>query len=67
DIRAGGTRINYMRAVYTENEDGIKSVSAEFSQSSARLKTMSDANCLLMRPLNAPPAIKGDLVKILMI
>ncbi|MDG1996701.1 MAG: molybdopterin molybdotransferase MoeA [Emcibacteraceae bacterium] len=67
DLKIGGTRINYIRAVYKENDDGTKSVSAQFNQSSARLKTMSDANCLVIRGLNAPVANKGDLVKILMI
>ena len=56
-----------MRAICKENEDGTKTVSAEFSQSSARLKTMSDANCLLIRDVGAPKAMAGDLVKIIMI
>jgi len=67
DIKEGSGRLNFMRAIYEENEDGTKTVSAEFSQSSARLKTMSDANCLLIRDVGAPKAMAGDLVKIIMI
>ncbi|MCC3861019.1 gephyrin-like molybdotransferase Glp [Pseudemcibacter aquimaris] len=67
DIRAGSGRMNYMRAIYRENEDGTKSVDASFNQGSARLKTMSDANCLLIRDVSAPEAKAGDLVKIVLI
>ena len=67
DIKEGSGRMNFMRAIYTENQDGIKTVSANFSQSSALLKTMSDANCLLIRDVKAPPAKAGELVKIVLI
>lgn len=67
DIKAGSSRLNFMRAIYCEKNDGTKSVSAKFSQSSARLKTMSDANCILVRDIDAPPAKVGDRVKIILI
>jgi molybdopterin molybdotransferase len=67
NIKPGGTRTNYMRGIYREKEDGLKSVNTELSQSSARLKTMSDANCLVIRDLNAPAANIGDMVKIILI
>ena len=67
DIKEGSGRMNFMRTIYTENQDGIKTVSANFSQSSALLKTMSDANCLLIRDVKAPPAKAGELVKIVLI
>ncbi|WP_438994616.1 molybdopterin molybdotransferase MoeA [Pseudemcibacter sp.] len=67
DIKEGSGRMNFMRAIYTENQDGIKTVSANFSQSSALLKTMSDANCLLIRDVKALPAKAGELVKIVLI
>lgn len=67
DVKKGSGRMNFMRAIYRENKDGTKSVTSEFSQSSARLKTMSDANCLLVRDVNAPEVKSGDLLKIILI
>lgn len=67
DIRPGGWRMNFLRAIYTEKEDGTKTVNADFNQGSARLKTLSDANCLLVRDIEAPAAKAGDKVKIILI
>lgn len=67
DIQEGGSRMNFMRAIYKENNEGVKIVSARFSQSSALLKTMSEANCLLIREVNAPATKAGELVKIVLI
>lgn len=67
DIKEGSGRMNFMRAIYEENQDGIKTVTAKFSQSSALLKTMSDANCLLIRDVKAPAAKAGEFVKIVLI
>lgn len=67
DIKAGNTRDNYMRARYIEDQQGIKHVDARASQGSSKLKTLADANCLLLRENNSPAAKTGDLVKIYII
>lgn len=66
-IKAGSGRMNYMRALYHENEKGEKWVSSNFTQSSANLKTLARSNCLLIRDVDAPAAKSGDLLKIILI
>jgi molybdopterin molybdotransferase len=67
DIKAGSKRLNFMRAIYRENERGEKYVNSTLTQSSANLKTLARSNCLLVRDVGAPPANTGDLVKIIII
>ncbi len=67
ELKAGGSRVNYMRASYSENEKGEKSVTARLPQSSANLSPLANSNCLLVREIDAPPAKKGDFVKIILI
>lgn len=67
DLEQGGSRTNYLRAYFRENENGDKIVSAKFNQSSAKLKTLADANCLLIRDIDAPFAKAGEPVKIVLI
>jgi len=67
DIKAGSARDNYMRARYVEDQQGIKHVDARAQQGSSKLKTLADANCLLLRENNAPAAKTDDLVKIYLI
>ncbi len=67
DLKAGSNRANYMRAIYSQNDQGQKYVDGRASQGSSKLKTLADANCLLLREVNAPAAKKGDLVKIFLI
>ena len=65
DIKAGGSRMNYLRAWVYENERGDKIVNTTLTQSSANLKTLARSNCLLVREVDAPAADSGDLVKII--
>ncbi|MCP5380982.1 MAG: molybdopterin molybdotransferase MoeA [Kordiimonadaceae bacterium] len=65
ELDAGGSRQNYMRAIYHENERGEKWVSIHKNQGSANLYPLAHSNCLLIREINAPAAEIGDLVKIL--
>ncbi len=67
DIKEGGDRMNFMRAIYNENDKGEKFVSSNLSQSSSKLKTLADSNCLLVRDVNAPATKTGDLAKIILI
>ena len=67
EIKAGTGRLNFMRGYYTENDKGEKTVDVTFSQSSARLKTLADANCMVVREVGSPAAKKGDLTKIILI
>ena len=67
DIKEGGSRLNFMRAICNENDKGEKFVSSNLSQSSSMLKTLADSNCLLVRDVDAPAAKVGDLVKIILI
>ena len=67
DLKAGGPRMNYMRAHFKENETGEKWVNATLTQSSANLKTLARSNCLIVRDVDAPQGTTGDLVKIILI
>ncbi|HPF45744.1 MAG: molybdopterin molybdotransferase MoeA [Alphaproteobacteria bacterium] len=67
ELDAGGSRQNYMRANYHENERGEKWVSVQKSQGSANLYPLAHSNCLLVREIDAPAAEIGDLVRILLL
>ncbi|MCF8474739.1 MAG: molybdopterin molybdotransferase MoeA [Emcibacter sp.] len=67
DLPENGDRQDYMRAHYSENDKGVKIISASSRQDSAKLSSLAHANCLLVRPPHAPIAHKGDLVEILLL
>lgn len=67
DLAPGGSRQNYMRANYHENERGEKWVSIYKNQGSANLYPLAHSNCLLVREIGVPAAEIGDLVKILLL
>lgn len=67
DLKPGGSRTNYMRAILSENDTGEKTVNALLSQSSGNLSPLVKANCLLIRQIDAPAAKAGDLVKVVLI
>jgi molybdopterin molybdotransferase len=58
DIAANGTRAHYMRARIAETETG-RMITAFERQDSALLTVLSDANALLIRPINDPPRMSG--------
>jgi molybdopterin molybdotransferase len=61
-LPANGGRTDYMRA---ELRDGRLYAAA--IQDSSMLLTLARANCLIVRPALAPPAVEGDPVEILMV
>ena len=69
DIEANGPRQHYMRGKFQDFElgDGQKTVgvSAYSNQDSARLALLHQADCLIVREVNAPALEAGALVQIL--
>lgn len=61
DIAANGPRTHYMRARLTQGE-GLPQLSPFASQDSALLRILTEADALLIRPMNDGPRRKGDLV-----
>jgi molybdopterin molybdotransferase len=66
-IGANGARAHYMRAVVEPDADGRLSVTPLPSQDSSQLTPLARANCLLVRPIAAPPLPVGAPVPILML
>lgn len=62
DLTRNGPREHYMRARITETEDG-RMITAHSRQDSALLTVLSDANALLIRPINQPALQAGTSVK----
>ncbi|UWQ97779.1 molybdopterin molybdotransferase MoeA [Rhodobacteraceae bacterium S2214] len=62
DLTRNGPREHYMRARITETEDG-RMITAHSRQDSALLTVLSDANALLIRPINQPALKAGTSVK----
>lgn len=67
DLPDNGSRQNYMRAHYQDRADGSRIVTATARQDSAKLSTLAQANCLLIRPPHAPKATAGTPVDILLL
>lgn len=62
DLTRNGPREHYMRAQITETEDG-RMITAHSRQDSALLTVLSDANALLIRPINQSALKAGTSVK----
>ncbi|PIW29990.1 MAG: molybdopterin molybdenumtransferase MoeA [Rhodospirillales bacterium CG15_BIG_FIL_POST_REV_8_21_14_020_66_15] len=65
DLPANGRREDYMRASLETGTDGRMVATAFPRQDSAMLAAFTRADCLIVRPVGAPPAKAGDLVRIL--
>ncbi len=63
-LPAGGPRAHYMRARFEEAADG-RQVTAFDRQDSSMLTVLSEANCLLLRPIEDSARAAGDPVTIL--
>ena len=63
DMPKNGPREHYMRA-RCETKEGVVAVTPFDSQDSARLALLSQANALMMRPINDPPRKSGERVVI---
>ena len=66
-VEANGPRQHYMRAILGRGEDGSHIVRPTRSQDSSLVRTLSDANALLVRPPNAPALEAGTQVPVLLL
>ena len=66
-VEANGPRQHYMRAILGRGEDGSHIVRPTRSQDSSLVRTLSDANALLVRPPNAPALDAGTQVPVLLL
>ncbi len=62
---ANDSRQDYVRATLEIAADGSRTATPYGKQDSSMQRTFRDAHCLIVRPPNAPAALKGDLVPIL--
>ena len=67
DLDQNGPRQHYMRAALRIGGDGASVVVPVRSQDSSLLAPLSEADCLLVRPSNAPALRSGDAVPVLML
>ena len=65
DLSKNDLRQDYLRATLTYDDHGQRWVRAFNKQDSGMFQSFADADALIMRPPHAPPARKGDRVKIL--
>ncbi|MET0313316.1 MAG: gephyrin-like molybdotransferase Glp [Hansschlegelia sp.] len=65
DMPANDHRDDYMRAALTYDSEGVAIATAFGRQDSSMLRTLTDAECLLVRPAHAGPAKAGEPCKIL--
>jgi molybdopterin molybdotransferase len=65
DMSANDHRDDYMRAALTYDSQGVAVATAFGRQDSSVLRTLTHAECLLVRPAHARPAKAGEPCKIL--
>lgn len=65
EIGKNGPRQHYMRATSTPGADGTLRVTPVTSQDSSLLSLLASADCLIVRPPNAPAQPAGDSVPLL--
>jgi molybdopterin molybdotransferase len=66
-LEANGPRQHYMRATSAPGSDGLAVVTPVRSQDSSLLAPLAQADCLLVRPSQAPAVAAGGLVPILLL
>jgi len=64
DLPQNGKRLDFMRAELTPSSEGLPTATPFERQDSSMMGRFADADCLVMREINAPPASAGDTVKI---
>lgn len=64
DLPKNGKRLDFMRAELAPNSEGLPTATPYERQDSSMMAMFADADCLVMREINAPPATAGDTVKI---
>jgi len=62
DLPANDEREDYMRGTAMRGDDGELIVEPFVRQDSSMLATLAKADCLIVRPVKAPSALKGDSV-----
>lgn len=65
-LAANGARAHYMRATSSRAPDGDLDVTPVASQDSSLMRPLAGANCLIVRPIAAPPQHIGQRVPILL-
>jgi molybdopterin molybdotransferase len=65
DIEANGPRQHYMRATWTPRPGALPLVAPVKDQDSSLLALLAAADCLIIRPPNAPAATKGEQVSVM--
>lgn len=63
-LQENGPRQDYIRAIVKHSDEGLEVAPLKL-QDSSMLSTFAQANCLLMRPPNAPAATVGDTVDVI--
>lgn len=67
DVPENGPRQHYMRATLASDADGQLRVTPACSQDSSLLRPLAEADCLIVRPPNAPREPAGASVPILLL
>jgi molybdopterin molybdotransferase len=65
DIKENDERQDYLRAALAPKDDGLPIATALPSQDSSGLSVFAKADCLIIRPPNAPAAKAGDACRII--
>jgi len=65
DLPKNGIRQAYLRATLDSSPEGLPVATAYEAQDSAMLRMLNNADCLIIRPVEAPAAKKGDGVDFL--
>ena len=63
-LDANGPRLHLMRAKLGKRGDGLLTVTPMGSQDSSLLSALVEADCLIVRTPDAPPAAAGDAVQV---
>lgn len=64
DLPKNGKRLDFMRAELTPSSEGLPTATPYDRQDSSMMAFFADADCLVMREINAPPASAGETIKI---
>jgi molybdopterin molybdotransferase len=65
DLAANDHRADHLRATLTTDQTGRLVATAFARQDSGMLRTLAQADALILRPPHAPAACAGDLIEIL--
>ncbi|MHA1565712.1 MAG: molybdopterin molybdotransferase MoeA [Alphaproteobacteria bacterium] len=65
DLGQNDRRQEYLRATLTQNDEGEAVATPATRQDSSMFATLANADCLVVRPPNAPPAKAGSRVEII--